>query len=101
MRLSLPAPDLSRQRLEAYRRMGVEALTVPRRLRTEFVATSPKLLVPAAATGDRSPRAALPDAAELNRIVARCHEFDLEPSSTGLGFSTAILSGPAAEQIGS
>ena len=71
--------------------MGVEALTVPRRLRTEFVAKSPKLLVPAAATG----------AAELNRIVARCHEFDLEPSSTGLGFSTAILSGPAAEQIGS
>ncbi|MBT3343391.1 MAG: TIM barrel protein [Gemmatimonadetes bacterium] len=99
MKISLPAPELSQQRLESYRRMGVQVVTVPRRLRTEATQRPIKPLVPPAATGETTSQAPPPDPQELARIVARCCEFGLEPGSIDWGLSTAILSGePRREQ---
>jgi mannonate dehydratase len=96
VKICLPAPDLSARRLRFYQALGVEAVTVPHRLQTEYVSRSPKPLVPAAARGvSRSPKPVI-DADELRRVVDRVRDAGLAPASTSLGLWAGILLGDAA-----
>lgn len=78
--------------------MGVEALTVPRKLQTTPTYRSPKPLVPPAATAGVVAQAVPPSPTQLRQVIDRCGEFELEPLATDLGLSTAILSGDAQRQ---
>jgi mannonate dehydratase len=91
VKIALPANDLSDRRLGAYVAMGVEALTVPHRLNTEYVARSPKPMVPPVGRGPSDGQAAPPQASELRRVCARAREFGLEPIATGVGLSRDII----------
>lgn len=91
MKICLPAPDLSTERLRLYARLGVEAVTVPHRVRTEYVARSPKPLVPPAGRGASGPQPPPPDVDELRRVTDRVRDFGLQPAATSLGLSAAIV----------
>jgi mannonate dehydratase len=93
MKISLPAPDQSDHRLGLYTALGVEAVTVPHRLRTDYEARSQKPLVPPAGRGSRGPQPAPPDAAQLRQVCERVRAFGLEPEATGLSLSRAIIVG--------
>ena len=91
MKICLPAPDLSTERLRLYARLGVEAVTVPHRVRTDYVARSPKPLVPPAGRGASGPQPPPPDVDELRRVTDRVRDFGLQPAATSLGLSAAIV----------
>lgn len=93
MKISLPANDLSERRLSLYAGLGIEAVTVPHRMQTEYRDSPPKPLVPGAASGKRSGQPAVPDGDELERVCARVRAFGLEPGSTSAGVSHNILLG--------
>ncbi|MEE2659070.1 MAG: mannonate dehydratase [Candidatus Latescibacterota bacterium] len=93
MKISLPLPELSRDRLNLYARLGVEAVSVPWHYSTEFTDRSPKPLVPPAARGAGDIQPDPPDVDELRRICDRIRHYDLHPRSTSLPISRAILTG--------
>ena len=93
MKIALPADDLSEWRLEAYAAMGVEAVTVPHHLQTDYVARSPKPLVPPAGRAAAVCQPEPPDADQLRQVCQRVRDFGLEPIATALGLSRDILTG--------
>ncbi len=96
MKIALPANDLSDRRLTTYAALGVEALTVPHQLQTEYIARSPKPLVPPAGQPAPARQPAPPDVSQLRQVCQRVRSFGLEPIATGLSLSRDIITGGPA-----
>lgn len=93
MKIALPANDLSECRLRRYVQMGVEAVTVPHRLQTTYLAQPPKPLVPPAGTPLIAPQPAPPDVAELRQVCDHVRRFGLDPIATALALCGDVLTG--------
>ena len=93
LRISMPLPDLSEQRLRFLRQIGVEAVTIPSHYSTEPVVPSGHLLVPPTRTTPVEVPSLAWSAEEFGRICERVRAFDLEPMSTSLGIPASILMG--------
>ena len=84
--------DISEQTLRFYRQIGVDAVVMPTRWRTE-PGTGERKLVPPTQTGPKGAQGGIWDERELQRIKARIESYDLIPLIAGLGISGRILMG--------
>ncbi|MDE2954189.1 MAG: hypothetical protein OXR71_06670, partial [Gemmatimonadota bacterium] len=84
--------DISEQTLRFYRQIGVDAVVMPTRWRTE-PGTGERKLVPPTQTGPKGAQGGIWDERELQRIKARIESFDLIPLIAGLGISGRVLMG--------
>ena len=95
VKISMRLSDLSTERLNFYRQIGVEAVNMPTHYTMQSVARPLAPHVPPTQKGPRGPIGAPWDEGELVRIRDRIHAFNLVPATMGLRLSGNILMGKA------
>ena len=81
VKISMRLSDLSTERLNFYRQIGVEAVNMPTHYTTQSVARPLAPSVPPAQKGPQGPMGKPWDEGELVRIRDRIHAFDLVPAT--------------------
>ena len=89
--------DISEQTLRFYRQIGVDAVVMPTRWRTE-PGTGERKLVPPTQMGPKGAQGGIWDERELQRIKARIESYDLTPLIAGLGISGRVLMGQPGKE---
>ena len=95
IRVNMPLRDLSAERLNFYRQIGVEEATMPSHYSAEFKEGPVRPLVPAAHRTPPGPQPSPWNEDELRRIKERIESFGLSPTVMALPVSGNIIMGKA------